>query len=40
MLVEIVVEIAAILEWVAKTSSLSAGDMKHFKRKGEGWVRF
>ncbi|PPS24370.1 ATP-dependent zinc protease [Pseudomonas amygdali pv. morsprunorum] len=39
-LIEIDVEIAAKLDTGAKTASLSARDIKHFKRNGESWVRF
>ncbi|RMT32126.1 putative ATP-dependent zinc protease [Pseudomonas syringae pv. spinaceae] len=39
-LIEIDVEIAAKLDTGAKTASLSARDIKHFKRNGESWVHF
>ncbi|CZT29605.1 hypothetical protein PCPL58_3149 [Pseudomonas cerasi] len=39
-LIEIDIEIAAKLDTGAKTASLSARDIKHFKRDGESWVRF
>src|SRR5438128_12374891 len=33
-------EVAAKLDTGAKTASLSARDIKRFKRNGESWVRF
>ncbi|KPX29710.1 putative ATP-dependent zinc protease [Pseudomonas coronafaciens pv. coronafaciens] len=39
-LTDIDVEVAAKLDTGAKTASLSARDIKHFKRNGESWVRF
>lgn len=37
---DIDLEVAAKLDTGAKTASLSARDIKHFKRNGESWVRF
>ncbi|RRV05188.1 ATP-dependent zinc protease [Pseudomonas sp. v388] len=37
---DIDLEVAAKLDTGAKTASLSARDIKHFKRDGESWVRF
>ncbi|MCF5522584.1 ATP-dependent zinc protease, partial [Pseudomonas syringae] len=39
-LTDIDVEVPAKLDTGAKTASLSARDIKHFKRNGESWVRF
>ncbi len=39
-LVDIDLEVAAKLDTGAKTASLSARDIKRFKRNGESWVRF
>ncbi|MCV4271032.1 ATP-dependent zinc protease [Pseudomonas capsici] len=39
-LINIDLEVAAKLDTGAKTASLSARDIKHFKRNGENWVRF
>ncbi|WP_122672490.1 ATP-dependent zinc protease [Pseudomonas viridiflava] len=39
-LADIDLEVAAKLDTGAKTASLSARDIKHFKRNGESWVRF
>ncbi|MEE4101016.1 ATP-dependent zinc protease [Pseudomonas viridiflava] len=39
-LTDIDLEVAAKLDTGAKTASLSARDIKHFKRNGESWVRF
>ncbi|MFJ4145840.1 ATP-dependent zinc protease [Pseudomonas sp. NPDC089734] len=39
-LLNIDLEVAAKLDTGAKTASLSARDIKHFKRNGETWVRF
>jgi hypothetical protein len=39
-LIDIDLEVAAKLDTGAKTASLSARDIKHFKRNGESWVRF
>lgn len=39
-LVDIDLEVAAKLDTGAKTASLSARDIKRFKRDGETWVRF
>lgn len=37
---DIDLEVAAKLDTGAKTASLSARDIKRFKRNGESWVRF
>ena len=37
---DIDLQVAAKLDTGAKTASLSARDIKHFKRNGESWVRF
>lgn len=37
---DIDLQVAAKLDTGAKTASLSARDIKHFKRNGETWVRF
>ncbi|HEX8592178.1 MAG TPA: ATP-dependent zinc protease [Pseudomonas sp.] len=39
-LTDIDLQVAAKLDTGAKTASLSARDIKHFKRDGESWVRF
>ncbi|MGH8439216.1 MAG: ATP-dependent zinc protease family protein [Pseudomonas sp.] len=39
-LADIDLEVAAKLDTGAKTASLSARDIKRFKRNGESWVRF
>jgi hypothetical protein len=39
-LADIDLQVAAKLDTGAKTASLSARDIKHFKRDGESWVRF
>lgn len=39
-LVEFDLKLAAKLDTGAKTASLSARDIEHFKRNGETWVRF
>jgi len=39
-LADIDLQVAAKLDTGAKTASLSARDIKHFKRNGESWVRF
>jgi hypothetical protein len=39
-LTDIDLEVAAKLDTGARTASLSARDIKHFKRNGESWVRF
>ncbi len=39
-LADIDLEVAAKLDTGAKTASLSARDIKHFKRNVESWVRF
>ncbi|MFQ6571837.1 ATP-dependent zinc protease family protein [Pseudomonas sp. UM16] len=39
-LTDIDLEVAAKLDTGAKTASLSARDIKRFKRNGESWVRF
>ncbi|MBC3954171.1 MULTISPECIES: ATP-dependent zinc protease [Pseudomonas] len=39
-LTDIDLEVAAKLDTGAKTASLSAREIKHFKRNGESWVRF
>lgn len=40
LLSDIKLEVAAKLDTGAKTASLSARDIEHFKRNGENWVRF
>lgn len=39
-LTDIDLQVAAKLDTGARTASLSARDIKHFKRNGENWVRF